>query len=379
MEKLKCLLVHNYEIENGGVSLLNFDLAEYLVKNNWEVVLFSPSGKNYKKETNFQIEWKIKNLKNLVLNSDVILLNPSPYLWPSIVKTFAYCQKFQKPYLVWFHIVLDRDVYVKRYGKKSYEQRLANLRTILNNNLCKKIICVSKAVKNFLEPFVDNKEKIEVIYPGVKVFSVENKSFSISGDLLYVGRLSEEKNVRLLLLALNEVKKYYPKIILNIVGDGPDKENLIKLTKNLELEKNVNFLGYFDRKQIFTLYQNHKVLILPSKIESLSLVVIESILNELPVIVSATYGPKEIFHDLDYFLLFKNGDVKDLATKIMSVLKNYRKIRRIISEVKPKIKNKFNFESQMNKMEKSFLEILNYQQIKYPNLNYNIISSCFVL
>lgn len=379
MEKLKCLLVHNYEVGNGGVSLLNFDLAEYLAKNNWDVVLFSPAGKNYKKEINFKIEWKIKNLKNLVFGSDVILLNPSPYLWPSINKAFEYCQKFKKPYIVWFHIVLDRDVYVKRYGQKDYEQRLAKLKMILNNNLCKKIICVSKAVKNFLEPLVDDKEKIEVIYPGVKILSAKNENSLIVGDILYVGRLSEEKNVRLLLLALNEVKKYYPKIILNIVGDGPDKENLIKLTKKLELENNVNFLGHFDRKQISTLYQNHKVLILPSKIESLSLVVVESIFNELPVIVSDTYGPKEIFQDLNYFLFFENGDVKDLSTKIMYVLKNYRKIKMIISEVKPKIKNKFSYESQMNKMEKLFLEILNYQKIGILNFNYNIVSPCFAL
>jgi len=379
MEKLKCLLVHNYEIENGGVSLLNFDLAEYLSQNNWEVVLFSPLGKNYEKETNFKIEWKIKNLKNLVFNSDIILLNPSPYFWPSIVRTFEYCQKFHKPYIVWFHIVLDRDVYVKRYGRKDYEQRLASLRTILNNNLCKKIICVSKAVKNFLESLADDKEKIEVIYPGVKILSSENESFSITGDLLYVGRLSEEKNVKLLLMALNEIKKYYPKIVLNTVGDGSEKEKLVKLTKKLELENNVKFLGHLDRKQISALYKNHKVLILPSKIESLSLVVIESIFNELPVIVSDTYGPKEIFADVNYFLLFKNGDVKDLSSKILYVLKNYRKIKRIISEVKPKIKNKFNYESQMNKMEKLFLEILNYQKIRYPNFNYNIISPCFAL
>jgi glycosyltransferase involved in cell wall biosynthesis len=379
MEKLKCLLVHNYEIENGGVSLLNFDLAEYLAKNDWDVVLFSPLGKNYEKEVNFKIEWKIKNLKNLVLNSDIVLLNPSPYLWPSIVETFEYCQKFQKPSIVWFHIVLDRDVYVKRYSKKDYEQRLANLRTILNNDLCKKIICVSKAVKNFLEPLVHDKEKIEVIYPGVKVFLGENESSPIAGDLLYVGRLSEEKNVDLLLLSLNEIKKYYSKIVLNIVGDGLEREKLINLTKKLGLENNVNFWGYLDRKQISVLYENHKVLILPSKIESLSLVAIESMFNELPLIASDTYGPKEIFYDLNYFLLFENGNVKDLLTKIMYVLKNYRKIKKVISEVKPKIKNKFNYESQMSRMEKLFLEILNYQKIRYPNFNYNIIYHCFAL
>jgi hypothetical protein len=63
----------------------------------------------------------------------------------------------------------------------------------------------------------------------------------------------------------------------------------------------------------------------------------------------------------------------------MYVLKNYRKIKKVISEVKPKIKNKFNYESQMSRMEKLFLEILNYQKIRYPNFNYNIIYHCFAL
>jgi len=362
MERLKCLLVHNYEIENGGVSILNYDFAEFLTHNGWKVTIFSPLAKFYKEKVCFNLEWKFKNLEKIVYEADVILINLSPYLWKSYLKTIEYCQKFNKPYFIWFHIVLDKDVYKRRYGMKNFNERLDILKEILNNHLCQKIICVSEAVKNFLKDLIEE-EKLITLYPGVKIFQKEKAK--IFGDLLYVGRFSEEKNIQTLIKALKKLKDDFPQIKLNLVGSGPEEEKLIKIVKEFNLENNIQFLGHLKREEIFALYQSHKILVLPSKIESLGLVIIEALSQNIVPIVRETYGPKEILNNKE---LFFSGKEKELYLKIKDVLKNYKKYKNIVFEIKKKVLLNFNYEQNFNLMEKIILENILFKKEKLPFL-----------
>jgi glycosyltransferase involved in cell wall biosynthesis len=351
MKKLKILLVHNYEIKNGGVSVLNYDFAEFLSQKDWRVTIFSPLAKSYQGKKSFNLEWRFKNLEKLVFKSDTILINLSPYLWGSYSKTLEICQKYKKSYIIWFHIIFDREVYKKRFGFKIFKEKENKLREIFNSPFCSKIICVSEASKNFIDYLVEDNKKIIVIYPGVKKFK-SNSQLDISGDVLYVGRLSEEKNVEILIKAIKEIKDYN----LNIVGSGPEKEKLEKLVNKLGLVKMVKFYSCLSREQIFGLYQSHKILCLPSKIESFGLVIVEAMFNELPVVVSKNYGAMEILKDFDYKLFFKVNDKNELKNKIKLALKNLNYFKNEIKKIKKILERKFNFERQMGLIEKNILE-----------------------
>ncbi|GIW67446.1 MAG: hypothetical protein KatS3mg096_314 [Candidatus Parcubacteria bacterium] len=354
---VKILLVHNYEINQGGVSILNYDLAEFLSLKDWQVTIFSLLAKNHQLETNFTLEWKFRNLENLVFESDAVLINLSPYLWKSYLKTIEFCQRYNKNFIVWFHIVLDGDVYRKRYGLKDFKERENKLREIFNNHLCSKIICVSETVKNYLKDLVDDKDKLIVIYPGIKKINHHLKT-DISGDILYVGRLSEEKNIELLIKSIKDIKDCN----LNIVGSGPEKENLEKLASELNLIKRVNFYPNFGREKIYNLYRSHKLLCLPSKIESFGLVLVEAIYNDLPVVVSKNYGALEILRDFDYELFFEPNNEKELKSKIEFALKNYGYCKNKIRKIKTVLEKRFNFEKQMNKIEKTILESILFKK-----------------
>jgi glycosyltransferase involved in cell wall biosynthesis len=360
MERLKCLLVHNYEIENGGVSILNYDFAEFLTNQNWQVTIFSPLAKFYKEKTCFNLEWRFKNLERLVYEADVILINLSPYLWKSYLKTIEFCKKYNKHYFIWFHVVLDKDVYEKRYGKKDFEKRAGILKEILNNDLCQKVICVSQAVKNYLDDLVE-KEKLIILYPGVKIF--EREKAEIFGDLLYVGRFSEEKNVQILIRALEKLKNDFPKIKLNLVGSGPEEEKLKKMVKRFGFEKNVQFLGHLKREEIFSLYQTHKILVLPSKIESLGLVIVEALSQNLVPIARKTYGPKEVLNNEIFFF---DGNENELYEKIKDVLKNYDEYKNIIFEIKKEVLTKFDYKRNFSLMEDVILESILFKKERIP-------------
>lgn len=97
---------------------------------------------------------------------------------------------------------------------------------------------------------------------------------------LYVGRLSEEKNLVFLINVFNNLKKD-----LTIVGDGPQ----MLLLKNIA-ENNIKFLGYVDNINLKKIYCEHDIFILPSISEPWGLVIDEAIYFNLPVIVSNNVG-----------------------------------------------------------------------------------------
>ena len=367
---MKILLVHNYSLRAGGVSLLNLELAEFLKDQGYEVKIFSPQ---IEENLDF-VEKDFKNLKQLVFESDLVILNPSPYLWPAISKTFAYLKKFNKKYLAWFHIILDSKVYASRYQDYSY--RLQKLSEILNSDNCQKIICVSKSVANSLKEIVVHNEKIKVIYPGVKVFS-SSKNL-IRKDLIFAGRFSDEKNLLVLIKAFNIVATKNKDLNLTLVGEGKEEKNLKDLIQKLKLEKRIKIIPTLPKEELHRLIQNHKILINPSFIESLSLISLESLLLETPVILSKNPGHLEISRNGKFALLFDPYNEKDLAEKIIFGLENYNKLRQMTLKAKKILKNTFHYRKNWDRYHDEIIKAIFSSKIYLPKIDF-VMSLDFVV
>ncbi|MEM7333424.1 MAG: glycosyltransferase family 4 protein [Chloroflexota bacterium] len=108
--------------------------------------------------------------------------------------------------------------------------------------------------------------------------------------VLYVGRLSKEKGVDLLLDAFTEVLKKLPTVQLQIIGDGPEREALEQQAKAIKIIENTRFSGAIPPAQIGSHYQMATVLALPSRHESFGRVIIEAFSVGLPVVATQTEG-----------------------------------------------------------------------------------------
>jgi glycosyltransferase involved in cell wall biosynthesis len=115
-------------------------------------------------------------------------------------------------------------------------------------------------------------------------FVTEQRSFS--GRFLYVGRLSPEKNLAILLrvFALPEMAKLH----LTLAGSGPEREALQSMSSS-----NVSFIGHVPNENIQDVYTSHDVFILPSTSEPWGLVVEEALYYGLPVLASSNVGSVE--------------------------------------------------------------------------------------
>lgn len=193
------------------------------------------------------------------------------------------------------------------------------------------------------------KKQVRVIPGGVdtdkfkKVNSQEiDKMFNLKEKkvVVFAGKLTVYKGVKYLIKA---AKKIPAEII--ILGDGPEKNNLIKLTKDLNL-KNVHFIGHLnnDTNTLIKFYSRADVFVAPSVWdEPLGLVILEAMSCETPVVVTRKGGIPLAVKDGQNGLFVKPKNSTDLAEKINFLLENEEKRLKMAKKAREIAVNKFSW------------------------------------
>jgi glycosyltransferase involved in cell wall biosynthesis len=140
-------------------------------------------------------------------------------------------------------------------------------------------------------------------------------------ELLFVGRLVERKGVHLLLDALASLPPDR-RVVLHVVGDGPDRERLENQARRLELGDRAVFHGFVSKEELQRRLETCDAFVLPAVIdakgdtEGLGVVLIEAMSYARPVIASAAGGIVDIVKDGRNGLLVPPGDAAALANAI---------------------------------------------------------------
>ncbi|MCM8808229.1 MAG: glycosyltransferase family 4 protein, partial [Candidatus Omnitrophica bacterium] len=138
--------------------------------------------------------------------------------------------------------------------------------------------------------------------------------------LLNVANLVPIKGHKYLIEAMKIVSRKRDDAICVIVGDGPLKSELEKLTIKEGLEKRIIFTGAKPHEEIPFWMNAADIFVLPSLSEGNPTVMFEALGVGLPFVGTAVGGVPEIITSEDYGLLCKPGDAKDLAEKILIAL-----------------------------------------------------------
>lgn len=189
------------------------------------------------------------------------------------------------------------------------------------------IIAVSKALKDEIMERKVPSGKISVISNGVgdeflgennvkKSSAVLQEKYGITGHYcLYVGRFIPRKGLNYLLYALKKVSG----VQCVIVGDGPQREHLLSLTRTLELQDRVVFTGYVPKEDLKHFYVAADFFVLPSLAEGLPLVVLEALATGTPIIASKVAGIPDIIEEGYNGLIVPPKDVELLAAAIQKL------------------------------------------------------------
>lgn len=204
--------------------------------------------------------------------------------------------------------------------------------------------------------------------------------------LLFVGRVSPEKGVHLLIDAFARVHRVCPDAVLDVVGppaqvafnflvgldenkhvaelasfyasDKPTYFEQVKARTPPELAGSVNYLGLVPYPQIAARYRDADVFVNASYSDAFSMPTAEAMANGLPVVAARVGGVKEIVIHDKTGLLFDVGDAGTLAEGIVRLLGDGELRKSMGDAGRRRIAQSFSWEHTVEQLETQYREIL---------------------
>jgi len=363
-KKQRNILVFIPSIEGGGVEKNLFLIINFLIKNNFNIVLITanPESKNKFHKKIKIISPKNKNTRNFsrykkyiyclfllfkfLSNNNFTVLSFQANLYAIIVAKVL-CRKIivrsnsspsgwsQNPvkkniYKMLFKLADSIIVNSKDFSKQMYE--MFNVKCKVIYNPLNKEEIIKKGKERFFNKFL-----------------YKNKNFF---KIISVGRFVDQKDHLTLLKAFQIIyKKIDSKLIL--MGQGINKEKYLQFIKNNNLQNNVLILKFNNNP--YKVISNANIFILSSQYEGLPNVLLEAIaLKKFIISTNCPTGPREILMNGKLGLLYKVGDYRNLSKLILKYYYNQKKFNYKIQEAYKSL-NRFDF----NKNCQKYLKLLN--------------------
>lgn len=284
------------------------------------------------------------NLKNQPLKW---LLVPLFFLFQTLAIIIAI--KRDKPDVIHCHWIIPQGIclYIAKILSRSkiphlltsHGGDLYSFRGKLLSNIKKRVInnansmtVVSQTMKHEVNRIVRRKLDISVIPMGIdtkKTFYPDPSIKRSRTEILFVGRLVEKKGVKYLLEAFKLALQSHPDATLTIIGEGPERAALEKLTTMTGIKEKVKFKGSILNKDLPSYYRNAAIFVAPfitaqnGDQEGLGLVLAEAISCDCPVIVSDIEPTKDLTNILKSdtaVLLVRQQSILDLSHAIQQLL-----------------------------------------------------------
>ncbi len=187
------------------------------------------------------------------------------------------------------------------------------------------IAVISDVVQQTLEELfgiTENVVKIANSVDSEKIELLSQEKIPVPDKMLFttLGRLDYNKNQILLLEAAKEVKERHNNFMIYLLGDGEDRPKLEKYIKENDLEENVKILGFIENP--YPYIKNSTATVLTSLSEGFSLVLVESVMLNTPIISTDVGVAKELIEKYNCGNLI-DYDKKELASILLSYLNKY--------------------------------------------------------
>jgi glycosyltransferase involved in cell wall biosynthesis len=223
-------------------------------------------------------------LKLLFKKFDVIDVDHMPFF--PLYTVWLVCLLRRKKMFATWHEVWGTPYWKSYIG--SNKGKIAGLIEQISVRLPRTIVSISPHTTRQLKIKLQYSKPITTIACGLdfqKIISAKPKE--INNDILYAGRLLQNKRVDLILLAVAELKKLGQEINCIIVGEGPEKVYLKKLTHTLGITQLVKFHDFYEKdSDIYGLMKASKVFAFPSEREGFGIVAIEANACGTPVVTN---------------------------------------------------------------------------------------------
>lgn len=343
-----CFLIGNLD-QSGGTERVSTIIANQLASCGYDVSFLSlykginpffqldPTIKLssiYKKKISFKVFYikTVFRIRDYLVKQKIDTLIVVDSI--SCVFTAPACFNLKINHICWehFNYKTDLGIFFRRLGR------------IFAANFCNKIVTLTNEDRKFWINKHFNKSENIINIPNPCSYKENNYIANKNNKtVLSIGRLTYQKGYDLLIESWSSVIKNHPDWKLIIVGDGEDKEKLLKKIDELNLNKCITINP--PTKHIQEHYKNSSIFCLSSRFEGLPMVLIEAINFGLPIVsFNCETGPKEVIIDGSNGYLVNNFDTVYFANSISKIINSTKKDYLDLCYTSKQIVHKFNIE-----------------------------------
>ena len=337
-QKRLVFFLPNFILGGAGESI--FKLSKFLVKYNFSILIIS-LGKNFYKKDFKKINCEIIELASSrvifsIFKLRKLMINESKKNFEKII--FISNLNYVNIISIISSINLNKIKIILTERSSISELKYSyNIINKLKNNLIyflakilykfsDLIITNSKFERNYIQDKFHLNNVICIHPPSIKniIKKNSNNNYKKIVNILYVGRLSREKGIFVILKALRNLSNQY-KFLFNLYGDGPERKSIEKFIKINNLNKIISLKGFEKNKKI--IFKDMNLFINASLWEGLPNALVQSInYNVFPICSDAPGGNMEVIKNGMLGLYFKTNDEKDLQNKIQNFFKKKLKL-----------------------------------------------------
>lgn len=273
------------------------------------------------------------------------------------------CKATGIPLILESHLAFKATIKQNDFSKKSAKWYLAKFYDIWNLRPlrhCSQLVALTKGDADNWRRYCKN--VIVIPNPVTHIPDQIDDVEKIPSRIIAVGRLHAQKGFDLLIEAFSLIASKIPNWYIDIYGQGIDRDLLRDLIDKKGLIGRVNLKGVSN--SIYDEYKKSQFLVLSSRYEGFGLVLIEAMSCGIPCAAfRCEYGPEDIISDGSDGLLIKDGDIKELARKILWLATHSQDCAKMGSEARKKALL-FNMDAIM----KRWIELFNAQYYHhYPH------------
>jgi phosphatidylinositol alpha-1,6-mannosyltransferase len=234
------------------------------------------------------------------------------------------------------------------------------------------VIVISEATRMLLKRSGILDDKISIIHPAIdpENYKVGMNSYDVRNDLrledkvilLTVGRLVVRKGHMMVINALPKIVEAIPNVHYIIVGDGPEKENLLFAAEKLNVSDYISFVGFVPDGMLSSYYQYCDIFVTVSQkndvdmdMEGFGIVFLEANLHSKPVIGTKVGGIIEAVVQNETGILIDPGDIDALVEGVILLTENKDLAREYGERGRDRVLNELTSEITAKK----FLDVLN--------------------
>jgi len=202
-----------------------------------------------------------------------------------------------------------------------------------------------------------------VVLNGIELdgLTVRSDAASSVNSIVCVAHLREHKGQDVLLRAFHQIAEEFPGLTLHFVGAGPYAPVLESLTRELNLNGRVRYLGNLPRPEALREIASARIFCLPSRREPFGLVLLEAMAFGVPVVATRVGGIPEIIRSGVDGLLVEPNSPSQLAETLRRILRDPSLSQKLVREAKVRVESHFGVARFFSDYRQMFQNLINLQ------------------